>query len=59
EMDVWQTSLVNPDFAAYARLCGAQGLRVDRPDQLDAALTEALAHAGPSLVAITSDVALV
>ncbi|MEZ5207635.1 MAG: thiamine pyrophosphate-binding protein [Acidimicrobiales bacterium] len=59
EMNVWQTSLVNPDFAAYARLCGAQGLRVDRPDQLDAALTEALAHAGPSLVAITSDVALV
>ena len=25
EWDVWQTSLHNPDFAAYARLCGAHG----------------------------------
>ena len=28
---VWQTSLVNPDFAAYARLCGARGWRVAAP----------------------------
>ena len=32
ELEVWQTSLVNPDFAAYAELCGAAGLRVDRAD---------------------------
>jgi thiamine pyrophosphate-dependent acetolactate synthase large subunit-like protein len=55
EFDVWQTSLHNPDFAAYASLCGAQGIRVDRADQLDDALTRALAHRGPSLVAITAD----
>jgi len=55
EFDVWQTSLHNPDFAAYATLCGALGLRVDRHDQLDDALTDALAHRGPSLVAITAD----
>ena len=26
ELDVWQTSLHNPDFAAFADLCGARGL---------------------------------
>ena len=30
EWDVWQTSLHNPDFAAYAELCGADGARVTR-----------------------------
>lgn len=58
EMDVWHTDLHNPDFAAYAELCGAQGIRVDGADQLDDALTTALAHEGPSLVAITADVDL-
>ncbi len=44
DMDVWQTSLHNPDFAAYAELCGALGVRVDGAGQLDAALA---AGAGP------------
>src|SRR4051794_16383464 len=43
---VWQTSLHNPDFAEYARLCGAHGVRVTARDQLDAALQDALAHPG-------------
>ena len=38
EWDVWQTALHNPDFAAYAELCGALGIRVTRRDELDAAL---------------------
>ena len=59
EFDVWQTSLHNPDFAAYAELCGARGIRVDRADQLDDALLTALAHRGPSLVAITADADLI
>jgi thiamine pyrophosphate-dependent acetolactate synthase large subunit-like protein/nitrite reductase/ring-hydroxylating ferredoxin subunit len=57
--DVWQTSLHNPDFAAYAELCGAQGLRVERADQLDGTLESALAHAGPSLVEIRADAELI
>jgi len=57
--DVWQTSLVNPDFAAYAELCGGLGLRVTDASELDDALARALAHAGPSLVAIHSDAQLV
>ena len=28
---VWHTSLHNPDWAAYARLCGATGIKADRP----------------------------
>ncbi len=40
---VWQTSLVNPDFAAYAELCGGAGFRIDHPDQLDDVLAAALA----------------
>ncbi len=55
EWDVWQTSLHNPDFAAYAQLCGALGVRVTAADQLDAALAAGFAHQGPALVEIVTD----
>ena len=38
-LPVWHTSLHNPDWAAYAELCGATGIRVDRRDELDDGLT--------------------
>ena len=57
--DVWQTSLHNPDFAAYAELCGALGVRVTAADQLDDALARALAHDGPALVEVLCDPELV
>jgi pyruvate oxidase len=57
--DVWQTSLHNPDFAAYATLCGAMGISVKRKEELEEALTKALAHDGPSLVEIHSDAELI
>ncbi len=56
---VWQTGLTNPDFAAYAELCGALGIRVTSRDGLDQALARALAHQGPSLVEVVGDVELV
>ena len=59
EWQVWQTALSNPNFAEYATLCGGLGIRVGSPDQLDAALTPALAHDGPSLVEILTDAELV
>lgn len=59
DYDVWQTSLHNPDFAAYATLCGAKGIRVTSIDQLDAAVAEALAHDGPALVDVVTDALLV
>ena len=50
---VWQTSLVNPDFAEYARLCGGEGFRVEDPADLEQALTAAIAVKDkPSLVEV-------
>ncbi len=52
---VWQTHLVNPDFAAYASLCGGRGFRVERPDDVKDALVRAMAVTdGPSLVEIVT-----
>ena len=59
EWDVWQTSLHNPPFAEYARLCGAYGQRVTTAAELDDALAKALAHPGPALVEVITDVDLV
>ena len=57
--EVWQTSLHNPDFAQYAELCGAMGVRVNNKGQLDDAIQQALSHVGPSLVEIVSDPELI
>ena len=57
--DVWQTSLHNPDFSAYAELCGALGVRVNKAGDLDAALEKALSHPGPALVEVMTDAELV
>ena len=56
--DVWETSLHNPNFAEFAQNCGALGIRVSDPAQLDEALERALAHEGPALVEIMSDALL-
>jgi len=59
EWDVWQTSLHNPDFSAYARNCGALGVRVTDREALDDALAEAVAHDGPAMVEVMADPDLV
>ena len=59
EWQVWQTSLHNPDFAAFAELCGARGFRVATADQLADALDAALRYEGPALVEIVADALLV
>jgi pyruvate dehydrogenase (quinone) len=46
------TELDNPDFAAVARALGMHGQRVERPDDLEAALRAAFAHDGPALVEV-------
>jgi pyruvate dehydrogenase (quinone) len=38
------------DFAPWAQACGALGLRIDKPGDLEGAIKEALAHQGPALV---------
>jgi thiamine pyrophosphate-dependent acetolactate synthase large subunit-like protein len=40
----------NPDFAAFARACGAYGVKVSDPADLRAAIAEALAVDGPAIV---------
>ena len=59
DWEVWQTSLHNPDFAEYAKLCGGHGIRVTNPSELDDALAAGIAHSGPSLVEIVSDPELI
>ena len=52
---VWQTSLHNPNFASYAKLCGGYGVRVKHSDELEVAITRALDFEGPSIVEILAD----
>jgi len=59
ELPVYQTRLVNPSFADFARNCGGWGQRVTRRDQLDAAMAEALRQDGPALIEIMQDAELV
>ena len=59
DFDVWQTSLHNPDFAAFAELCGAKGYRVTSMDELDDAIAAALAYDGPALVDVVTDALLI
>lgn len=50
-----QTDLLNPDFAAYARLCGGEGFRVTDPADLVGTLREAFAATGPCVVDVETD----
>jgi pyruvate dehydrogenase (quinone) len=46
--------LKNPNFAAMAEAMGIKGVRVEQPQNLREALTEALNHDGPALVDVVS-----
>lgn len=59
EWQVWQTSLHNPSFAAFAKLCGGGGWRVTKPGQLEDAIKQAMAYDGPSIVEIVTDASLI
>ncbi|MEE8295903.1 MAG: thiamine pyrophosphate-binding protein, partial [Sphingomonadales bacterium] len=56
---VWQTSLHNPSFAAYAKICGARGFKVTKANEIGPAIKAALAYDGPSLVEIITDAELI
>lgn len=56
--DVWKTDLHNLDFAQYANNCGALGIRVTKKEELDGAMQEVLAHKGPAMLEIITDVEL-
>jgi thiamine pyrophosphate-dependent acetolactate synthase large subunit-like protein len=43
------------DFAAYAKACGAAGYTIERPEEAEGVLREALAHSGPALIQAVVD----
>jgi pyruvate oxidase len=59
EFDVWATQLVNPNFAEYARGCGALGILVTEKSQLATAMEELMNHDGPGLLEVKTDVGLI
>jgi len=59
EWPVWQTSLHNPGFAAFANLCGGKGFKVTKADKLAETFDQALTHDGPTLVEIITDADLI
>jgi len=46
--------LQNPNFAAMAEAVGIKGIRVEKPQDLESALAQALRHDGPALVDVVS-----
>ena len=55
---VWHTELHNPDWAAYADLCGATGIRVEERAGLDNAFEWLFACDGPALLCVRQDAQL-
>jgi len=49
------TQFVNPNFAEYAKTCGGEGYRVEKPEELDNALEQAFKSSKPALVDILVD----
>lgn len=47
--------LTNPDFAAYAGACGATGIRVTRPPDLEGAVKKAISMNAPVIIDIETD----
>ncbi len=47
-------NLKNPNFAAMAAAMGIKGVRVERPQELQAAIQEVLSHDGPALLDVVS-----
>jgi pyruvate dehydrogenase (quinone) len=41
------TDLANPNFADMAEAAGVRGIRIEKPDEVQDAMTAALAHDGP------------
>lgn len=44
------TDFVNPDFAAMAEAVGLKGVRIERPEEVETKIAEAMRHPGPVLI---------
>jgi len=59
EFDVWQTSLSNPNFAEFARSCGAWGKRIEKEKNLESVMAELFSQPNPGVLEIMTDVNLI
>ncbi|TRX48303.1 Rieske 2Fe-2S domain-containing protein [Fulvivirga sp. M361] len=59
QLDVWKTSLHNPNFADFATSCGALGLRVTKQEELENAMKQVFDHDGPATLEVMADVNLI
>ena len=59
QLTVWQTSLVNPDFADFARSCGATGISVRAAGDVDDGMAQLFTVDGPALLHLHCDPELV
>lgn len=50
---------LNPGFAGFAEICGAKGWHITRPEQIEAALAEAMASDRPAVIEIATDPVMV
>lgn len=56
KLDVWQTSLVNPNFSDFAKMCGGWGKRVSKENDLQAGLEALAAIDGAGILEVMTDV---
>ncbi len=59
ELEVWKTSLSNPNFADFAQSCGAWGKRVDKQEKLKEEMAALFAQEGPAVLEVMTDVDLI
>jgi len=59
EWPVWETSLKNPSFGAFARACGGHGIKITDAKDLEAEIQKALDVNGPALVEVITDAELI
>lgn len=59
DLPVWQTSLVNPDFADFANSCGATGICVTSTADVDDGMRQLFSTDGPALLHLHCDPELV
>jgi len=59
EFDVWKTSLSNPNFSEFAISCGAWGKRVEKQEDLEAAMAELFKQSKAGVLEIMTAVELI
>lgn len=55
-VEVWATSLINPNFSEFAKSCGGWGKRVSKNNEVRSGLEELLAVEGPGILEVMTDV---